>query len=146
MAWFGGTTSAFRADTFQHMLGRALYLTVSAATVQVRRLDGQPVSLLNEAGDPITQVATDAYGYIPRFEIPDLPAEQHHVEVQVAGSQWKLLERTDSTVLNSADPLPTADAAHRGEVRFVQGAAGVADRLVVCRKNAAEAYAWVDLF
>lgn len=42
--------------------------------------------------------------------------------------------------------LPTASATYRGEVRMVQGGAGVADRLVVCRKDAADAYAWVDLF
>ena len=44
------------------------------------------------------------------------------------------------------EALPTAAVAYRGEVRMVHGAAGVLDRLVVCRKDAANAYAWVDLF
>lgn len=47
---------------------------------------------------------------------------------------------------NVAWSLPTASATYRGEIRFVAGGSGVADRLVVCRKDAANAYAWVDLF
>jgi hypothetical protein len=42
--------------------------------------------------------------------------------------------------------LPTASATYRGRVVFVAGASGTADRLVVCRKDAADAYAWMDLF
>ena len=42
--------------------------------------------------------------------------------------------------------LPTASASYRGTVAWAAGGGGVADRLVVCRKDAADAYAWVDLF
>jgi len=41
---------------------------------------------------------------------------------------------------------PTCDSTHRGTVFYVAGAAGVADTYEVCRKDAANAYAWVTLF
>lgn len=41
--------------------------------------------------------------------------------------------------------LPTATAALRGQTRVVRGAAGVADALYVCIKNAADAYEWKQI-
>lgn len=41
---------------------------------------------------------------------------------------------------------PACDAAHRGTVFYVAGGAGVADTHETCRKDAADAYAWVSLF
>lgn len=40
---------------------------------------------------------------------------------------------------------PAADATLRGKMWFTQGAAGVADTISVCMKDAADAYAWVNL-
>lgn len=40
----------------------------------------------------------------------------------------------------------TCDATTRGQVVMVQGGAGVADTLRVCRKDAADAYAWTALY
>ena len=40
--------------------------------------------------------------------------------------------------------LPTCEARRRGEMRRVIGAAGVGDRIVVCGKNVADAYAWTS--
>lgn len=48
--------------------------------------------------------------------------------------------------LYNSGTLPTATSAHRGIIAFAEGGSGAADRLVVCRKDAAGAYAWVDLF
>ncbi len=41
---------------------------------------------------------------------------------------------------------PTASAAIRGGIWYDAGGAGVADTFEVCRKDAADAYAWVSLF
>jgi hypothetical protein len=41
--------------------------------------------------------------------------------------------------------LPAASAAYRGWILRVEGGAGVADTVSVCRKDAADAYAWVTL-
>lgn len=41
--------------------------------------------------------------------------------------------------------LPVASATYRGKIAWRAGAAGVLDQLVVCRKDAADAYAWVTL-
>jgi hypothetical protein len=40
----------------------------------------------------------------------------------------------------------TCDATLRGQVVMVQGGAGVADTFRVCRKDAANAYAWTALY
>lgn len=41
---------------------------------------------------------------------------------------------------------PTCNAAHRGTIWYDPGGAGVADTLEVCRKDAADAYAWTSLY
>lgn len=46
----------------------------------------------------------------------------------------------------SAGAAPTCAAAHRGTIYYTPGGAGVADSLQVCRKDAADAYAWVALY
>lgn len=47
--------------------------------------------------------------------------------------------------LGNTASLPTCDNSRRGEERRVEGGAGVADQIVVCEKDAADAYAWVAL-
>jgi ABC-type xylose transport system substrate-binding protein len=37
---------------------------------------------------------------------------------------------------------PTCDAAHRGIIQYIGGGAGVKDKVEVCGKDAANAYAW----
>ncbi len=44
-----------------------------------------------------------------------------------------------------AASLPACDARRRGEMRRVDSEAGVADRVVVCMKDAADAYDWLDV-
>lgn len=41
---------------------------------------------------------------------------------------------------------PTAGSAYRGMVWYTPGGAGVLDKFEICRKDAADAYAWVSLF
>lgn len=41
---------------------------------------------------------------------------------------------------------PTCDSGNRGTVWYVAGGAGVADTFELCRKDNADAYAWVSLF
>lgn len=41
---------------------------------------------------------------------------------------------------------PTCNSAARGTIHYSPGGAGVADALEVCRKDAADAYAWVALY
>lgn len=48
------------------------------------------------------------------------------------------------TISNTAEP--TCDSSTRGQVRMVQGGAGVADTVRVCKKDAGDAYAWTALY
>ncbi len=41
--------------------------------------------------------------------------------------------------------LPTASASYRGQILYLDSGAGVLDALYVCRKDAADAYAWVAI-
>jgi len=41
---------------------------------------------------------------------------------------------------------PTCDSTYRGTLFYVAGGAGVLDTFEVCRKDAADAYAWVTIF
>jgi hypothetical protein len=44
----------------------------------------------------------------------------------------------------AATDLPACEEARRFEERVIPGAAGTADRMVVCEKDTADAYAWQD--
>jgi hypothetical protein len=66
---------------------------------------------------------------------------------------WQALRISDSPQLTAygwetrtVSALPTAIDQARGIQRLLLGGGGVADRAVVCRKDAAGAFAWVDLF
>jgi len=48
--------------------------------------------------------------------------------------------------LNTATAIPSCTSTTRGVLWFVNSAAGVADGLVVCAKDASNAYAWKPLF
>lgn len=48
-------------------------------------------------------------------------------------------------VNKSNEAKPTCNAANRGRVYYLDGAAGVPDTYEVCSKNAADAYAWVQV-
>jgi len=41
--------------------------------------------------------------------------------------------------------LPTADSSYRGKMIRVEGGAGVADKLYMCMKSAADTYSWVQI-
>jgi len=41
---------------------------------------------------------------------------------------------------------PTCNSSNRGKLTMVQGGAGVADTFRICRKDAADAYAWTALY
>jgi hypothetical protein len=47
--------------------------------------------------------------------------------------------------VGAAATLPTCEAKRDGEERRVPGGAGVADRRVICEKDAADAYAWTEV-
>lgn len=46
----------------------------------------------------------------------------------------------------STGSRPTCDATTRGTLWYVAGGAGVADTCEICRKDGADAYAWVTIF
>lgn len=57
-----------------------------------------------------------------------------------------MLSVSSSGIQLGAGTEPTCNSTQRGMVVMVQGGAGVADTLRVCRKDAANAYAWVALY
>lgn len=72
---------------------------------------------------------------------------------ETAAADWRGFRISDSSTLTEygwevrgVTTLPTARDQARGIVRHVLSGTGVLDRTVVCRKDAADAYAWVDLF
>lgn len=117
------------------------------------------------------QVAGGAFAGMPRFVDPATPANGG-VMMGTSGSRW---QAAGTTMTGTADQvnfrdialatllgvtkaggvkglkfytsasLPTASATYRGQMGWVEGGAGVADRLVMCAKDSSDAYAWVDL-
>lgn len=118
------------------------------------------------------QVAGGAFAGMPRFCDPATPANGG-VLMGTSGSRWSAAGTTmtgtadgfnfrDIALANilgvtkfggvkglkfyTTTSLPAASVSYRSTVAVVEGGAGVADRFVICRKDAADAYAWVDLF
>lgn len=63
----------------------------------------------------------------------------------VSGTPLKLSTINDGVALNTTGTKPTCDSSTRGQIFFEAGGAGVADVLSVCKKDAADAYSWVNL-
>lgn len=53
---------------------------------------------------------------------------------------------SDGGVTWSNGVEPTCSSTHRGKIIFVQGGAGVADTLRICKKDSGDAYAWTALY
>lgn len=62
------------------------------------------------------------------------------------GTPTQKLEVNGGMKLNTTAGKPACAVAIRGTIWFTQGAAGVADTLEVCAKDAANAYAWRQLY
>jgi len=101
MAWFGGEANAFIAGSFQHMKGRDKYLTVRRRVVEVRRTDGVPIEMFGTSGNPIPTLRSNDFGYLPTFEVPDLPEGTDFIQVKTEDGDWRRLYRNDRLVDNS---------------------------------------------
>lgn len=63
------------------------------------------------------------------------------------GTAWEAAANVQAVVhIFAAGTEATCSSSTRGYVVMVQGGAGVADTLRVCRKDAADAYAWTALY
>jgi hypothetical protein len=63
------------------------------------------------------------------------------------GTQRMYVDLNGAVRPNVGDPArPACSSAERGKIWFDEGAAGVLDSLSVCRKDAADVYAWATLF
>jgi hypothetical protein len=63
------------------------------------------------------------------------------------GTAWEAAANVQATVLIFASGTEaTCNSSTRGYVVMVQGGVGVADTFRICRKDAADAYAWTALF
>lgn len=74
-----------------------------------------------------------------------LPSVTATLSLGSTSQRWMQVYISQALNLADSGALPSALVARRGEVRMVFGAAGVADQIYVCRKNAADAYEWVPL-
>ena len=79
-------------------------------------------------------------------------ANYSRLAIQATAGAFKLLPAAAGTgtlrvvAIGDGGAKPTCEAATRGGIWYDAGGAGVADTLEVCRKDGADAYAWVSLF
>jgi len=59
------------------------------------------------------------------------------------GTSLPLEKLEVSGAIKLGDTTSVCDASHRGVMKFVQGGAGVDDKLYICMKNSTDAYNWV---
>ena len=107
----------------------------------------------NNGGDPTLYTPTysmylsSAYGTIVNWYMEAAPAVLLEAHTPAATmEQWKFVNCLPITkrqvgVSNvAAGSLPAAQATMRGQVYLEKGGTGVADKLYICKKNAADAY------
>ena len=70
---------------------------------------------------------------------------QNPIGIRINGA-FRTYFPTDGGIQLVTATQPTCDATHRGTLFYVAGGTGVADTNEICRKDAADAYAWVTLF
>ena len=74
-------------------------------------------------------------------------AEVHNemIDISRAGNITFLDDKFLKIGKDSDGTLPTPDASYRGKMIRVEGGAGVADKLYMCMKSAADTYSWVQI-
>ena len=126
MAWFGGEANAFIAGAYQHMKGRDKYLTVTRRVLEVRRLDGEPIEMYGTSGNFIPTLRSNEYGYLPTFEVRDLPEDTEFIQVKTDDGQWRRLYRNDR-LIDLTGVLPQVqDAAFAADASAAAAAASAA--------------------
>jgi len=79
--------------------------------------------------------------------VPDITCTR---DVGTPGNKWRngyfngVVEGEVALQTGSANALPVAGAAYRGQSRIVFGGAGARDRKYVCHKSDAGVYNWVE--
>lgn len=78
----------------------------------------------------------------------DQPRDTDYALELTNGKGLLVTGKTDQLQLAKAagGAKPTCDSAARGSIWYEPGGAGVLDTLEICRKDAANVYAWVTLF
>lgn len=61
------------------------------------------------------------------------------------GAFYGYFDADGGVVTRNIGTLPAASATNRGKILRVEGGTGVADRIYICRKNAADAFEWAPL-
>jgi len=69
----------------------------------------------------------------------------YRFEISRAGDIALLDDKFLKIGKDSDGVLPTPDASYRGKMIRVEGGAGVADKLYICMKSAADTYSWVQV-
>ena len=85
---------------------------------------------------------------IPLENIKDDGVVDFAKKLMTALSELQQQNYDDINALQKAEKitvLPTAAEIYRGKIILLDGGVGVADLLKLCRKNAADAYEWVNL-
>lgn len=95
---------------------------------------------VGEKGAALGVATLDATTRLVPGQVP-----QYLEEADLAAFFLPRAEPVVSIRFGDGGALPAAAVAYRGQTRMLFGSAGVADRLVICRKNAADAYEWADL-
>ena len=126
MAWFGGEANAFIAGAYQHMKGRDKYLTVTRRDLEVRRMDGEPVVMHGTSGNLIPTLRSNEFGYLPTFEVRDLPEDTEFIQVKTADGQWRRIYRNDRLIDTSGVLVEVQEAALAAEAAATNAEAAAA--------------------
>jgi len=110
--------------------GTAMYAAsfLGQATLQLPGTTGEIIWGARDTPD--TQLVRDAAGQLGVYGAGTTYGQHNVGTIQLVDTGTK----------------PTCDAAHRGQVWYDAGGAGVADTYEICRKDAADAYAWTALY
>lgn len=127
-------------------------VTVGAGTTGIATA-GVPVKPAPGAGTkvaPASGVGSSGYSYggaVTPDKHPIIGYSDRDISASGTGNIWLTSIRSDRTYITpgAVAALPTASAAYRGQMLRLEGAAGVADGLYVCMKDAANAYAWKSI-
>jgi hypothetical protein len=133
----------------------ASVLTASAAsftsvagiyTCTIRPCVSQQVNLIGGGTDGSTAIAVKLYTYGGNFTTDGAKLLAAYSDTSAATERFNITKDGNIQLGIGNAATPTCDAAHRGIIQYIGGGAGVKDKVEVCGKDAANAYAWRVLY
>lgn len=134
------------------IVGSVLTVQSAGGVIQIGGLGGVDVVMGRDGSDVLAMRRGVNAQTFRLYSTTDSGSNYAYLSISASGGPYKLLPQAAGTgtlspvAIGDGGTKPTCNATNRGGLWYDAGGAGVLDTFELCRKDAADVYAWVTLF